>query len=262
MDERLSVPLSSRKILGMRVDVTSYSDATYRIMEWAKKNQQGYVCAANVHMVMESYDSEYFREIVNGAELVTPDGKPMVWGLHLLGMKRATRVYGPDLTGYVLEAAVRENIPMGLYGGSKEVLNNLVGIVEKRYPGVSIVYSHSPPFRLLKPEEDERIIADIDASGARILLIGLGCPKQEMWMAEHYRRINAVMLGVGAAFDFFAGSKAQAPRWMMGMGLEWLFRLVTEPRRLWRRYCIQNPRFIFFFGLQLLRYVRFLKASP
>jgi N-acetylglucosaminyldiphosphoundecaprenol N-acetyl-beta-D-mannosaminyltransferase len=255
MNDQPSVTLAHRNILAMRVDATNYSDATRRIIEWAKNGKWNYVCAANVHMVMESYDSDKFRRIVNGAAIVTPDGMPLVWGLRLLGVREATRVYGPDLTAYVLEAAMRESMPVGFYGGSAEVLKILLQTFEKRFPGLKTVYSYSPPFRLLSSEEDERIVAEINASGARILFVGLGCPKQERWIEEHSGRINSVMLGVGAAFDFISGAKSQAPRWMMRAGLEWLFRLVTEPHRLWRRYCVQNPRFVILFLLQLLKEV-------
>ena len=244
-----------RHILGMRVDITSYKDATQQVLEWAGAEERCYICAANVHMVMETYDSEEFRKRVNCAALVTPDGMPLVWALRLLGVKEATRVYGPDLTIHVLEEATRESVPVGFYGGSPEVMTLLRKSVERRFPGLKIAYAFSPPFRPLNDEEDERIVKEINSSGARILFVGLGCPKQERWMAEHSASINTVMLAVGAAFDFLAGAKSQAPRWMMRVGLEWLFRLTTEPRRLWRRYCIQNPRFVILFTSQLLKEV-------
>jgi N-acetylglucosaminyldiphosphoundecaprenol N-acetyl-beta-D-mannosaminyltransferase len=169
----------------------------------------------------------------------------------------ATRVYGPDLTPHLLNAAEEEGIPVGFYGGSPQVLKRLIEVVLERYSRLRVAYAWSPPFRPLGPEEDQRVTDEINGSGARILFVGLNTPKQDLWMAHHRGRIPAVMLGVGAAFDFLAGSKPQAPRWMMRAGLEWLFRLATEPRRLWRRYLYQNPRFVLLFLMQLLGLKRF-----
>ena len=241
-----------RYILGMRVDATSYQSATHDIVKWGQAGMSRYICAANTHMAMESHDDDTFRRIVNAADLVTPDGMPIVWGLQFLGVKRVSRVYGPDLTLCVLEAAEREELEIGFYGGSPETLARLKKVVMERYPALKISYAASPPFRPLMPEEDTRVVNDINASGVRVLFVGLGCPKQERWMAEHVGRIRAVMVGVGAAFDFIARVKPQAPRWMMGAGLEWVFRLANEPGRLWRRYLWHNPRFIALFALQLL----------
>jgi N-acetylglucosaminyldiphosphoundecaprenol N-acetyl-beta-D-mannosaminyltransferase len=190
---------------------------------------------------------------MNEADLVTPDGMPLVWGLRLLGCKKATRVYGPDLTPIILERAALDGLPIGFYGGSPSVLDRFVQVMRERFPKLQVAYAYSPPFRDLTPEEDQRVVQEIDGSGARILFVGIGNPKQEFWMAAHKGRVQAVMIGVGAAFDFLAGAKPQAPRWMMGVGLEWLFRLATEPRRLWKRYLKQNPRFMVLFALQLLR---------
>jgi N-acetylglucosaminyldiphosphoundecaprenol N-acetyl-beta-D-mannosaminyltransferase len=246
-------PLSSRIILGTRVDGTSYADATERVLGWARAEESRSVYAANVHTVMEAYDHPAFRAMVNECDLVTPDGMPLVWSLRLQGIGFATRVYGPDLTPCVLRAAEKQEVSVGFYGGSKAVLKLLVERVSASFPALRIVYQEAPPFRPLTAEEDERVVAAIEASGARILFVGLGCPKQERWIAEHRGRIPAVMLGVGAAFDFVAGCKPQAPRWMQAAGLEWLFRFVTEPRRLWKRYTKHNPRFVWLMAGQVLR---------
>lgn len=244
--------LESRSILGTRADATSYPDAVARVLGWARAAESRYVAVATVHQVMEGYDSPEFRQIMNEADLVTPDGMPLVWGLRLLGVRPATRVYGPDLTPAVLEAAEREGVPVGFYGGSEAVLKRLLEALRRRFPALKVAYAWAPPFRPLTPEEDAAVVATIADSGARILFIGLGAPKQERWMAAHRGRVPAAMLGVGAAFDFLAGTKPQAPRWMMAAGLEWLFRLVCEPRRLWRRYAKHNPRFVTLFAMQLL----------
>lgn len=243
----------SRRILGMRVDATSYDAAAEQVITWAKAGESRYVCVSTVHMVMEGHDRAEFQRIVNAADLVTPDGMPLVWGLKLLGIPSATRVYGPDLTPVVCEYAAREGVPVGFYGGTPEVLDRMIANLTARYPGLQVVYRHSPPFRPLTAEEEAREIEEIRASGARILFVGLGCPKQEQWMAARRGRIDAVMLGVGAAFDFLAGAKRQAPDLIQSLGLEWLFRLATEPRRLWRRYLYNNPRFVVLFAAQVLK---------
>jgi N-acetylglucosaminyldiphosphoundecaprenol N-acetyl-beta-D-mannosaminyltransferase len=201
---------------------------------------------------MESYDSPAFRRVMNSADLVTPDGMPLVWGLRLLGHKGATRVYGPDLVPIVLEMARSSRLSVGFYGGTPQALSRLRRVIGGRFPGLSCTYWCSPPFRALTPEEDEIVTNDINRSGARILFVGLNTPKQEYWMAAHRGRVQAVMIGVGAAFDFLAGAKRQAPRWIMRIGMEWCFRLITEPRRLWKRYLKHNPRFVVLFALQLL----------
>ena len=208
---------------------------------------------ANVHMIMEAHDDASFRVLVNRSDLVTPDGMPLVWMLRLMGHRLKDRVYGPTLTLWVLEAAVRRGVPVGFFGGAPDVLEALVHNMGQRFPGLNIVYRHSPPFRDFTREEDEQAARDINASGARIVFVGLGCPKQERWMAAQRGRVRAVMIGVGAAFDFHAGTLRQAPRWMQDRGLEWLFRLGVEPRRLWGRYLKNNPRFVFYSILQLLR---------
>jgi N-acetylglucosaminyldiphosphoundecaprenol N-acetyl-beta-D-mannosaminyltransferase len=247
----------SRQVLGMRVDATSYGDASRRVARWAREGRSAYVCVATVHMVMEAFDSSAFLRTVNGADLVTPDGRPLVWALRSLGVKDATQVRGTDLTTHVVERAAREGLPIGLYGGTPDLLERFVGILDRRYPGVRVVCRIAPPFRPLTPEEDEAVIEEILSSGARILFVGIGCPKQERWMEAHKERIPAVMLGVGAAFDFHTGRVRQAPGWIQVAGLEWLFRLLMDPRRLWKRYVRHNPRFVAQFLLQLLDLPRF-----
>jgi N-acetylglucosaminyldiphosphoundecaprenol N-acetyl-beta-D-mannosaminyltransferase len=243
--------VESRSILGMRADATSYPAASSQVLAWARAAESRYVAVATVNNVMEAYDSHAFRGIMNAADLVTPDGMPLVWALRLLGIRTAARVYGPDLTPCVLEAAERERIPVAFYGATDAVLERLLCFVRHRYPSLKIAYAWAPPFRALSREEDLASTTRINASGARILFVGLSTPKQERWMAAHRGRVDAVMLGVGAAFDFLAGAKRQAPRWMMRAGLEWLFRLASEPRRLARRYLKHNPRFVVLFLAQL-----------
>ncbi len=239
-------------ILGMRVDTVSYESATDYIISWAKSRESRVVYAANVHMVMEAYDNPDFQNIINQADLVTPDGMPLVWNLRLQGYRKQTRVYGPDLTLHVAKAAADNNIPVGLFGSTPKVTESLARNLQKKFPGLQIVYCYSPPFRSLTIEENQQITMNINGSGARILFVGLGCPKQERWIAQNRDRVKAVMMGVGVAFDFHAGHKPQAPRWIQNLGLEWLFRLISEPRRLWRRYLFHNPRFLLLATKELL----------
>ena len=244
----------SREVLGMRVDaLEGYDDAVDTIVAWASKCSARTVGVATVNNVMESYDDDTFRRVMNGCDLVTPDGMPLVWALSLLGVAGATRVCGPQLTPLLLARAEERGIAVGFYGGDEETLDALRRVAAQRWPSLRVAYAHSPPFRSLTAEEDAEIVGGIMGAGVQLLFVGLGCPKQERWMAEHADRLPIVTIGVGAAFDFLAGSKRQAPRVLQRIGLEWAFRLVSEPRRLWRRYLRQNPRFLALFARQLLR---------
>jgi N-acetylglucosaminyldiphosphoundecaprenol N-acetyl-beta-D-mannosaminyltransferase len=240
-------------ILGTRVDPTSYHATTKTVMCWAHGAESRYICVANVHMIMEAYDAPDFRDLINGADLVTPDGMPLVWTLRRLGYHDQTRVYGPALTLEIIAAAAAENIPIGFYGSTQQVLEGMIQAFKSQYPSLQIAYAYSPPFRALTEAEELDVVNNINTSGVRVLFVGLGCPKQERWMAAHHNKIQAVMLGVGAAFDFHAGQKRQAPCWMQRVGLEWLFRLSQEPGRLWRRYLIHNPRFVVLALIQLIK---------
>ena len=232
------------KVIKTRIDSVSYASARDQIVQWAQTDGMRYICAANVHMLMDAWDSVDFRRLVNASDLIVPDGVPLVWMMRLKGKVNQQRVYGPTLMLHILESAACDGIPVGFYGGTPDVLESLVRRMRTCHKNLKVVYSFSPPFRLLSSEEDLMITDQINQSGVRILFVGLGCPKQEIWMAEHRGKVKAVMIGVGAAFDFHAGIKPQAPAWMQKIALEWLFRLLTEPRRLWKRYLYHNPRFI------------------
>jgi len=255
-----------REILGVKIAASSYGETVEKSVAWTKQRESRAVFFANVHVVMEAFDDSSFRAKLNAADMVNPDGMPLVWGLRAMGERDATRVYGPDATQVLLDAAQAEAIPVGFYGASEETLAKLIAEVRRRYPDLEIVFTMSPPFHPLEADEDEEITRRISNSGARMVFVGLGCPKQEHWIMEHRGLIPAVMLGVGAAFDFLAGSKRQAPRWMMRNGLEWAFRLASEPRRLAVRYLKHNPRFVALFLLQLLKgkdlMPQLLRASP
>lgn len=254
MDSLNSVTLPlHRFILRMRVDATSYERATHQILSWAQQKEHRYVCIANVHMAMEVFDSPRFAEVVNQADLVTPDGMPLVWALRWFGIRDAQRVYGPTLMLRICAAAAQQRVPIGLYGGVQESLEDFVKFLESSFPGIEIVCRIAPPFRPVTPVEAADYRQQIIDSAAQILFVGIGCPKQENWMAAQTSLIPAVMLGVGAAFDFHSGRVKQAPLWMQNSGLEWLFRFYQEPSRLWQRYMYNNPRFILFLSYQWLR---------
>lgn len=246
-----------RSVLGAPIHATNYEHVCSYISKRSTFGESGYICVANVHMVMEAFDSPEFRSVMKGADLVTPDGMPLVWALRLLGVRNQERVYGPDLTLEVCGMAAHQGIPVAFYGGTPESLQRFSNRVMELYPKLNIVCQIAPPFRVPTSDEDEEYTRSIVDSGARIVLVGIGCPKQEQWMAAHKDRIPAVMLGVGAAFDFHSGRVKQAPAWMQQIGMEWFFRLLMEPRRLWKRYLKHNPRFIFLFLMQLLGLRRF-----
>lgn len=241
------------QILGVNVAVSSCADTAARCVEWAKRGEAHEVVFANVHMVMEAWDNPGFRTSLNSVDLVNADGMPLVWGLSALGYGDAQRVYGPDATVALLEAARDQQIPIGFYGGTAETLKVLVQVVEERFPEIDVRCAISPPFRTLSAEEDAEIVQKLTTSGARMLFIGLGCPKQEQWIFDHRGRHQMVLIAVGAAFDFLAGTKSQAPRWMMRSGLEWAFRFASEPRRLAHRYLKHNPRFVLLFLQQWVK---------
>lgn len=221
------------------------------IDRWISSGDQEYVCVTGVHGVMESQRDEALRRIHNEAGLVTPDGMPLVWVSWLRGFKGVSRVYGPDLMLACCERFLAQQCRHFFYGAAEGVAERLGDRLAKRFPGLVVAGSFSPPFRPLTPREDREIVTMINATEPDIVWVGLSTPKQERWMKEHLGRVNAaVLIGVGAAFDFHAGVKPQAPRWMQRFGLEWCFRMITEPRRLGRRYMVNNPLFVINLFLQ------------
>jgi N-acetylglucosaminyldiphosphoundecaprenol N-acetyl-beta-D-mannosaminyltransferase len=223
------------------------------MQEMIAAGERGYLTAAAVNLVMSAREEPATLAATLDATLAVPDGMPLVWALRLLGHRAATRIYGPDLMAAFCARAARAGTPMYLYGGrTPEALELLIRRLGERFPGLVIAGSHSPPFRELTPAEEQRAIAAIDDSGAQVVWVGTGQPKQERWMHQMRPRLRAPLLvGVGAAFDFHAGIVPQAPSWMQRSGLEWTYRLAREPRRLWRRYARYNPRFVAGFARQL-----------
>lgn len=253
-----ATPPTRVNILGVGLSAIDLDQAVNHIGGWIESRSPHYVCVTGVHGVMESQRDEELRRIHNRAGLVTPDGMPMVWLSRLHGHRHVRRVYGPDLMLRLCEVSQRTGWRHFLYGGAEGVAELLAERLTARFPALAVAGTYTPPFRPLTPEEENEVAERIAAARADLVWVGLSTPKQERWMAEHVGRLAApVLLGVGAAFDFHAGLKRQAPGWMQRAGLEWLFRLLTEPRRLGRRYLSNNPRFLYLVllqGLGLRRY--------
>ena len=241
-------------ILKMRVSVTNLAACLQQVMELAGKKKAAYICLSNVLMCMLTFDNDRFLKIVNDADLVIPDGKPISVAQRLLGHKRAQQVRGQDIMNAICASSGEYKLKIGFYGGSSDpLLNKMISKLKSVHTGIQIAYVYAPPFRPLTAAEDINVCDEINRANVDILFVGIGCPKQEIWMEQHMQKLNCVMLGVGAAFDFIAGNQKHAPKWMQEIGVEWLYRLCNEPKRLWKRYCRQNPRFIYHFIHQLIR---------
>lgn len=239
-------------ILGVGVSAVDMEMALGMIDGWIARRERRYVCVTGVHGVMESQRDEALRRIHNAAGMVTPDGMPLVWLSRLKGFRHVERVYGPDLMLALCEHSVDRGYRHFFYGGAEGVAEQLTARLKAQFPGLQVAGVYAPPFRPLTPDEDAQIVQMINAANPDVVWVGLSTPKQERWMAAHVERLASVLIGVGAAFDFLAGCKPQAPRWMQRSGLEWCFRLATEPRRLARRYLVNNPRFVALVFLQAL----------
>jgi N-acetylglucosaminyldiphosphoundecaprenol N-acetyl-beta-D-mannosaminyltransferase len=239
-------------VLGVRVSAIDMHMALETIESWIARRESHYVCVTGVHGVMESQRDESLRQIHNTAGLVTPDGMPLVWLSHLRGQRHVNRVYGPDLMLAVCERSVATGSSHYFYGAGPGVADQLAERLTIQFPGLRVAGTFSPPFGAISDDQDRAIVDRINASQPDIVWVGLSTPKQERWMHAHVGRVHAAaLIGVGAAFDFHAGLKRQAPRWMQRSGLEWGFRMITEPRRLGPRYLVNNPAFVW----------RLLKAS-
>jgi N-acetylglucosaminyldiphosphoundecaprenol N-acetyl-beta-D-mannosaminyltransferase len=240
-------------ILGVRISAIKLSAALDQIEAWIASRDRQRVHVCNVQTIMECRRDTMLRLAINQAGLTAPDGMPLVWLSRLAGHHQVTRVYGPDLMLALMERSIAKGYRHYFYGGAEGVADRLAEVLRQKYPGVQIVGADSPPFREGYFEEDQAVIAGINARKPDIIWVGLGTPKQDWWIIHHRNRLQAAaLIAVGAAFDFHTGRVPQAPRWMMGVGLEWLFRLCTEPRRLWKRYLINNPLFILLSFTQIL----------
>jgi N-acetylglucosaminyldiphosphoundecaprenol N-acetyl-beta-D-mannosaminyltransferase len=232
-------------VLGVGISITSPEASIREICQWVEHGEQRYVCVTNVHTVMECQRDPDLRRIHNESGLTVPDGKPIVWSGRYAGVKEMEQVRGADLMWAVSRVAAVRGWSSFYYGGAPGTADLLAARFRERIPSLRVAGTFAPPFRRVTAAEDKAIIEMINESGADLVWVGLSAPKQEQWMGKHRSALNApVLLGVGAAFDFHAGLKSQAPRWMQHIGLEWSYRLFQEPRRLWRRYAINNPAFI------------------
>lgn len=232
-------------ILGVGISAINMGMALELLDDWIAHQESRYICITPVHSVMDCQRDPELRRIQNASGMTTPDGMPLVWLSRLCGYDYVDRVYGPDLILASCERSVEKGYRHFFYGGAEGVPEQLAANLQGRFPGLQVAGDYSPPFRPLTAGEDEEIMQMINQSTPDIVWVGLGSPKQERWIASHVDRLTApVLIGVGAAFDFHTGRKPQAPHWMQRSGLEWLFRLLTEPRRLWKRYLINNPLFV------------------
>jgi len=246
-----------RSIFGVNYTPTDYEKASDVIIDKAKQRQSFGVSALAVHGLIECYNSQVLKDKVNKIDMLVPDGQPVRWAINSFYKENLKdRVYGPELTLHVLRKANNEKLNVFLYGSKQETLDKLSAFIQANFPEVSIVGVHADRFRDATQEEDKMDIERINQSSANIVLVGRGCPRQEIWVSDHLGKINAAMMAVGAAFDFHAGTVKQAPHWMQKAGLEWLFRLIIEPRRLWKRYLFTNSKFIYLFLCKKLGLVK------
>lgn len=242
------------RVLDCFINACSWRSAISSIHRWSAARESRYVCICNVHSLITARKDEGFRKVLNEADMATPDGMPVAWMMRKIGFPLQERINGPDLMWKYCALAEQRNERIYFYGNTPETLSALIAKLHATFPNLQIAGSYSPPFRPLTEREDANVVAEINASGASVVFVSLGCPKQELWMAEHRGRIQAVMIGVGAAFDYHAGTIQRAPLWMQQRGLEWLYRLCSEPRRLWKRYLVTNTQFIFGAMGQLIRH--------
>jgi N-acetylglucosaminyldiphosphoundecaprenol N-acetyl-beta-D-mannosaminyltransferase len=238
-------------VLGAQISALSWDDAILQILVWGARHESRYVTLCNVHSVVTTTRNSDYKTVINQGDLALPDGAPIAWAVRRLGYSAQRRISGPDLMWRYLAEAENLGQVVYFFGSTEPTLQKLRIAIQREFPSLVIGGAYSPPFRDATVEEDEAQVAAINRSGAHVVFVGLGCPKQEHWMAEHRGRVNAVMLGVGAAFDFHAGTVKRAPLWFQKYGMEWLYRLLSEPRRLFRRYLVTNTLFMLGISRQL-----------
>lgn len=244
-----------RKVVSLNISSGAYLFFIKHILKLAKTGVSSYVCVANVHMCIEAYDDPSFAKIVNEADIITPDGMPLAKAIKFLYGKSQDRVAGMDLLPNLLEAADKQGLSCYIYGGSDEMLINSENYIRNKHPNLHCGY-YSPPFRALNEEEKEEDIIRINEFGAHLVFVALGCPKQEKWMAEMKGKINACMLGIGGALPVMIGMQDRAPEWMQKASLEWLYRLMQEPKRLFKRYAYTNTKFLYLLMKQKLGFLK------
>ncbi len=249
-------------LLSLSISTGSYKDITDNILSLAKTKTSSYTCVANVHMLVEAYRHKDFADAVNKADVITPDGKPITWGLKLLHHQVQDRVAGMDLLPSLLDGARKNGVQVYFLGGTEEMLLHTRIYAKQNCPDLKIAGTFSPPFRTLTTQEERGIIEQINQSGAGLVFVAMGCPKQEKWMASMKGRIHATMVGIGGALPVMIGEQKRAPRWMQNAGLEWAYRLSQEPRRLFKRYAVTNTIFIWLLIKQYLNYRVSLLQHP
>jgi N-acetylglucosaminyldiphosphoundecaprenol N-acetyl-beta-D-mannosaminyltransferase len=237
-------------VLGLGLDLLTTQNAVETILNWAIRRESRMVCAANVHMTIEAWDNSEFRETINNADMALIDGSGLAIGFGLKYFKHARRTRGADLMIELCQAASEKGVTIGFYGGREEYKEKLLSFLYSRFPNLNVTSFIVPPFRPVTDEENDIDVHMLNESGARIVFVGIGCPKQEKWMSKNINRVQAVMIGVGGAFDQFSGRIGVPPKWVQKAGIEWLFRLVHEPRRMWKRNFVHSTRYIFLFTIQ------------
>jgi N-acetylglucosaminyldiphosphoundecaprenol N-acetyl-beta-D-mannosaminyltransferase len=245
--------LQKQQVLGLGINAGPFATQVQGIIDLARERRSSYVCCVNAHMTVEAHRDRSFAHVVNGADLATPDGMPVLFAQRWFHRSLQERVAGNDLMPALFHAAAETQVPVFLYGGAPETLSRIEARARSRHPGLRLAGSYAPPFRPLAPEERRAVIAMIADSGAGLVMVSLGCPKQERWMADMKGSVHAVMVGLGGAFRLYAGIDARAPRWMRDMGLEWTYRLALEPARLWKRYLVTNSWFLYLLIVSMLR---------
>lgn len=237
--------MEKTQVLSIKVTLGTYADFISTLLDKALTGQSSYTCVANVHMLVEAHNDPAFAKVVNEADVTTPDGQPLTWAIKLLHGISQPRVAGMDILPDLLAEATQKQIPVLFYGGTDVMQEKTKTYLQSSFPALKIAGLYSPPFRPLTVEEELNIIDRINQSGARLIFVVLGCPKQEKWMASMRGKINGCMIGIGGALPVLVGMQKRAPRWMQNAGLEWLYRLCQEPKRLFKRYAVTNTKFIF-----------------
>lgn len=244
--------MAKNKIVSLNISDLSYQESLDQIVLWAKEKQKAYVCFANVHMTIEAYDDSSFADKVNGANMVCADGMPLVKAVGMRYKKKIDRVAGMDMMPSLIEAAAREGLSVFFFGTTDEVLQKIEQKAKSDFPNLKIAGSFSPPFKKLSEEEKASHRELIIKSGAQLVFVALGCPKQEKWMAENSSYLNSVLLGVGGAFPVYVDIQKRAPEWIRSISMEWAYRFFQDPRRLFKRYFYTNSKFIYLFLAQLI----------
>ncbi|WP_416667478.1 WecB/TagA/CpsF family glycosyltransferase [Egbenema bharatensis] len=248
---KISLPIQS--VVGFPITAMPFDNQIRMMVKWAKQRTSKTVCVANVHMLMEAHSSSDFASTLLNADLVTPDGMPLVWLMNLLG-KRQDRVAGMDILAALCQEISSRDISVFFVGSEPEILQQMKVRLNREFPDLQIAGMEPLPFRPLTPAEDREIINKINQSGAGIVFVSLGCPKQEIWMNQHQGKIHAVMVGLGGVFPVYAGIHKRAPSWVRQSGFEWLYRLIQEPRRLWKRYFTTIPPFLYLATKQVVNF--------